>query len=425
MPKPLYDAIKKYSNNAVARFCMPGHSGQRGEDGIYSAAVFDWTEVDGLDNLLYSEGVIADSEKSIAEKYGYSYALMLTNGCTCAMQIAMAFAKQRGGVALAYGGMHKSFYSAARIMNVEIRECCDLTEAKKIAEQNDVGCIFVTTPDYFGKLTALGDVKQFAERIGAALIVDEAHSAHFPYSKLLPDNASAYADLAFASMHKTLPVYGGGAILFVNEKSNYEICRRLRADIHSTSPNYLVMASMDYANDWFSARGEQEYAKVKSAIEQFATLNKIGEIVSNDDFTRLVLKIQGADCNLASLQLAERGIYAEMAYQDKLVFIVTPLNCDKLALLAGALKDIRYERTTEEIQQGDMRMERSNKSGKIVYVKIEDCLGKVSARDIGIYPPGVPAIKKGDVINQNALNFLKKYSSRLFGLASGKVAVIE
>ncbi len=226
-------------------------------------------------------------------------------------------------------------------------------------------------------------------------------------------------------MHKTLPVYGGGAILFVNEKSNYEICRRLRADIHSTSPNYLAMASMDYANDWFSARGEQEYAKVKSAIEQFATLNKIGEIVSNDDFTRLVLKIQGADCNLASLQLAERGIYAEMAYQDKLVFIVTPLNCDKLALLARALKDIRYERTTEEIQQGDMRMERSNKSGKIVYVKIEDCLGKVSARDIGIYPPGVPAIKKGDVINQNALNFLKKYSSRLFGLASGKVAVIE
>ena len=424
MSRSLYDKIKEYNTAVKARFCMPAHSGQVYLDDLYSSAVFDWTEVQGLDNLLYSEDVIADCEKRLARRYGYDDALMLTSGSTCGMQIAMAVAKSRQGVALAIGDMHKSFYSSARIMDVKLRCCKDLKEADSVLANDKVACVFVTSPNYFGKTLQLKEIKDFALKAGALLVVDEAHSAHFPYSTQLPDNASKYADIALASMHKTLPVYGGGAILLTNGEDTYQQCRILRADIHTTSPSYLVMASMDFADDYMAERGEEEYAKVKLAIDKFKINLKVGKVVDTDDFTRLVIKIDGVDCAQVSDRLAERGIFAEMAYGDLLVLIVTPFNYDMLDLLAKELGSIPLEKLESDIDV-DLGMQNVERRGDVILVAPDDALGKVCAVDIGIYPPGVPVIKKGDVINQKAIEFLKKYSSRLFGLASGMLAVIK
>ena len=424
MSKELYDKIKEYSQSVKARFCMPSHSGQAGLDGLYTSAPFDWTEVQGLDNLLYSEGVIAECERKLASRYGYQNALMLTSGATTGMHIAMALAKSRDGVALAIGDMHKSFYSAARIFGVKILCCKDLQEGEELSRQEKISCLFVTSPNYFGKVVSLKEIKDFASKAGASLIVDEAHSAHFPYSSLLPENASKYADIALVSMHKTLPVYGGGAMLLTNGKEVYQECRLLRADIHSTSPNYLVMASMDFADDYMTSHGEEEYAKVKNAIDKFKKELKAGRIVITDDFSRLVVKIDGVDCNKVSDNLAKQGIFAEMAYGDLLVFIVTPFNCDKLPLLADTLNDMPCEKLESDIDV-ELGLQNAEKRGEVVLVNVEDALGKVCAVEVGIYPPGVPVIKKGDLINQKAIEFIKKYSSRLFGLASGCIAVIK
>ncbi|MDE5655159.1 MAG: aminotransferase class I/II-fold pyridoxal phosphate-dependent enzyme [Clostridia bacterium] len=424
MSRELYDKIKEYNDNVKARFCMPSHNGQASLGGLYSSAQFDWTEVQGLDNLLHSEDVIALCEKKLARRYGYQNALMLTSGSTCGMQIAMALAKLRNGVAIAIGDMHKSFYSSSRILGTKIRCCKDIADAQKLSGQERISCIFVTSPNYFGKAFSLKEIKEFALRAGALLIVDEAHSAHFPYSSLLPDNASKFADISLVSMHKALPVYGGGAILLTNGEEVYQECRLLRADIHSTSPNYLVMASMDFADDYMKNHGEEEYAKVKRQIEEFKRELKVGKVVDTDDFTRLVVKIDGADCNKASDRLVTQGIFAEMAYGDLLVFIVTPFNCDKLNLLADALGKIPLEKLESEIEV-DFGMLNEPKDGELILVNVEDALDKTCAVEVGIYPPGVPIIKKGDVINQKAVDFIKKYSSRLFGLASGRIAVLK
>ncbi len=424
MSRELYDKIKEYNYTVKARFCMPSHNGQASLDDLYSSAQFDWTEAQGLDNLLQSEDVIARCEKKLASSYGYQDALMLTSGSTCGMQIAMALAKSRQGVALAIGDMHKSFYSSSRIFDVKICCCKDLTEAVKVSSQEKISGVFVTSPNYFGKVFSLKEFKEFAVSVGALLVVDEAHSAHFPYSSLLPDNASRYADIALVSMHKTLPVYGGGAILLTNGKELYQECRLLRADIHSTSPNYLVMASMDFADDYMQSHGEEEYAKVKSKIDKFKRELIAGEVVDTDDFTRLVVKIEGVDCSKVSDKLAIQGIFAEMAYGDLLVFIVTPFNCGKLALLADALNNIQLEKSKGDIDV-DLGMQNVALRGEVTLVEVEEALGKVCAVEVGVYPPGVPIVKKGDVINQNAVDFIKKYSSRLFGLASGRIAVIK
>ncbi len=55
MPRPLYDKIAERNASLKARFCMPGHCGENDVDGLYASAQYDWTEVEGLDNLLQSE----------------------------------------------------------------------------------------------------------------------------------------------------------------------------------------------------------------------------------------------------------------------------------------------------------------------------------------------------------------------------------
>ena len=420
MARPLYDKISEYRTLTRARFCMPGHGGEE-RGGLYACASYDWTEVKGLDNLLESEEVIAQSERLLAKDYGYDYALMLTCGATSGMQIALNAVKDREGRIIAVGDMHKSFWSACTLFGVKAQavDCvqnADLTSG-------GVKAFFVTSPDYFGNTKDLKLLSEKAREVGALLIVDEAHAAHYPYSQLLPDNASKYADIAIEGMHKTLPIYGGGALLCVNGNSLYEKCRQCRALIHSTSPDYLVMASIDFAADEMRREGQNLYRRVKQATDEFARSLKKGKVVKTDDFSRVVIEFKGKDCYALSDALTERGIFVEAAYGDRLILIVTPYNCDKLQVLSDELDKI-------ELQDGENPVLPVLKSCDVTgreseLIRIDQAEERISACEIGLYPPGVPAIKRGDLIDTSAMAFIKKYRNRLFGLASGRIAVIK
>lgn len=420
MARPLYDKITECCSHTRARFCMPGHGGEGGT-GLYACAPFDWTEVKGLDNLLESEDVILQSEKLLAKDYGYEHALMLTCGVTCAMHIALNLAKDRGGRVIAAGDMHKSFWSACALYGIEA-EIADGDESID-ATKGKISAVFVTSPDYFGKTKDIKTLRKVADEANALLVVDEAHGAHFPYSELLPDNAGKYADIAMAGMHKTLPVYGGGALMLVNTKTLYEKARIYRAMIHSTSPNYLVMASMDYAGDMMRSDGEKLYAKVKTAVDEFSANLKNGKVLESDDFTRVVIEFEGKDCYKLSDELAREGFYVEAAYGDRLVLIVTPFNCDKLKALSKALESI--ETVDGETPVLPVLKHKDVARCEIELKDVDDASGRISAGDIGLYPPGVPVIKRGDLIDESAVAFIKKYRNRLFGLASGRIAVVK
>ncbi len=425
--RPLYDKIRQINSDLKARFCMPGHSGEGMSENMYSTACLDWTEVDGLDDLLQSGGVILDSEKLIADSMGCEYALMLTQGSTCGMQIAVASAKERGETLAAVGEMHRSFWSACRLFGMQVICFADARElADTELRDKKIGGVFVTSPDYFGRTKDLGALKKISEEIGALFVVDGAHSAHFCYSSLLPDNSCKIADISLISMHKTLPVYGGGALVCVNGDETYAVCRKYRADIHSTSPNYLTMASMDRADGYMRKNGERLYADLKKDVDAFISVNKIGRAIERDDFSRLTLKIEGKDAYSAMKDLARRGVYAEAAYGDMLVFIVTPFNGDKLEALANELKKTELTDIDDDFERmANLKLKRSDASGCAESVEISDAAGRVSAGEIGVYPPGVPFVKKGDVIDEKTVSFLKKYRNRLFGLASGRVNVIK
>ena len=115
-----------------------------------------------------------------------------------------------------------------------------------------------------------------------------------------------------------------------------------------------------------------------------------------------------------------------MSWEDKVVFIVTPFNCDKLEILSKELAEINISSLNSQIKS-DKEFIYTNvrQDENTEFVEIDDALGRISAEDVGAYPPGIPVLFKGDVIDENKLNYLKKYRNRLFGLAQGRVAVIK
>ena len=390
---PLFDAVKGYKK-VKARFHMPSHGGRRiGQSAeLYASAPFDVTELSFSDNLSSPNGVIAEAERLAAAAYGAEHTLFFAGGATDAVQTALYALKDKKIVFL--GQMHKSFHSAVRLFGLRAEEC---TSVDSIPSDAEVVC--VTSPDYYGRTADLSAIAAACKERGAVLVADEAHGAHFAFSSLLPESAVRYADLVIHGGHKTLPVYTGGAMLQVKD-AFYEAARSARAEVISTSPSYLVLASMDFARDYMQKNGEALYAELKGKIERIKARYPEVKVMPADDFTRIVIKREGGGCALASA-LEKAGVFAEASDADRVVLIITPFNA-------------RYLKKAFSVA--------SRCTGKNAkYPDISDLIGKVCAQDVGVYPPGVPLVKKGEIFTKEKVEILQANLDRLFGTVDGKI----
>lgn len=424
---PLYDAVCAHASRSKVRLHMPAHAGVGDGSDLYASARYDLTELEDTDNLLQGQDVILRAEEEFARVYGVKRALMLTGGGTVGMQIALGTVGMTCKEVAVVGGMHKSFWNACALLGLRVTLCATPAEVKAAAARNPaIKAVVVTSPDYYGVCADMAELRSIADACGATLIADAAHGAHFAFSSRLPVGAERYADLTVTSMHKTLPVYGGGALLLIGNgpyAPREEDALYWRQMMHSTSPNYLVMASMDYARALTEASGEAAYART---IEEIARPRKWGgmRVVPSDDPTRLVLCREQADCTALASMLHRSGIDVEMAYGDRLVCIVTPYSVDGLDLLNAQLNrmdipqavSVRYPHDGGSFVSG---------SGKVTFCPLSEAEGKISAAEIGVYPPGVPVVHIGQTIEKRTLEFLIGSNSCLFGLVNGKVAVLQ
>ena len=387
---PLYDAVRKY-RKCKARFHMPSHGG-RGRD-LYASAAYDITELSFSDDLKSPTGVILAAERLAAEAYGAERTLFFAGGATDAVQTALWSLKGKRFAFL--GDMHVSFYSAARLFSLEYVRAKELSELEN--ESFDVLCF--TSPNYYGETKDVAAIAAFAAKKGAKLLADEAHGAHFPFSSGLPDSAVRYADYVVHGMHKTLPVYTGGALLHVRAEV-YEEVKAARATVIGTSPSYLVMSSMDYARDVFQRKGEALYEKVLNTVERVKRRYPTVDVLPNEDKTRVVVLRKGGGKALAA-HLEKHGVFAEASDADRVTFIVTPYN-------------VRYLKKAFRLAAA---FHGENAKG----AEMDDLIGKTSANDVGIYPPGVPVVLAGETFTKESVDLLMENSDRLFGTVNGKI----
>ena len=109
---------------------------------------------------------------------------------------------------------------------------------------------------------------------GMALLVDEAHGAHFASIRIFPaPSIQNGADLCVQSLHKTLPALTQTALLHGrNSGLNLQNqAQKLSSMIQTTSPSYIFMASIDAARALMEKEGRELYQKLWDNVRRFET----------------------------------------------------------------------------------------------------------------------------------------------------------
>ena len=137
----------------------------------------------------------------------------------------------------------------------------------------DAEAVMITSPTYDGIVSDIEKIAQIAHEHGVPLIVDEAHGAHFCFSEYFPVSAAALgADVVIQSVHKTLPAMTQTALLHLcSSRVSRETIGRFMGIYQSSSPSYVLMASIDACVDRLCREGDKMFAVFTDALENART----------------------------------------------------------------------------------------------------------------------------------------------------------
>lgn len=442
----LYDKLKKYSKSGVYPFHMPGH--KRNPmlcDGTMPYEI-DLTEIDGFDNLHNAEGCILEVQNLAERLYNVKKAFLLVNGATGGILSAVRAMTNRGDKVLVARNSHKSVYNALEICGLEPEYIvpavddefginCSITPLqveKAIVENPNTKLLIITSPTYEGAVSDIKEISRIAHLHNVSVLVDEAHGAHFPFSDSFPVEAiQCGADVAVASLHKTLPSLTQTALLLT---SNEELINPLAENIaifETSSPSYVFMSSIEKCLEFCeNASAFDEYIKrLNSFNEKCKNLKKIKVLCyGNDevknhrffnfDISKITVSVRGLDINgtqLAEILRNDFKIEPEMVCSDYVLLISTVCDTDEgFARLINALQIIDSKCSVKELNACRYSItipkiavkpcECSGKDGE--FCLLEHSIDKISLEYVWAYPPGIPIIAKGEIITQDMANII-------------------
>lgn len=383
--------IEEYIEKKPLRFHMPSHFGLSNNKYLKEVFKIDITELSFSDNTQIRKGIIKNLEKQLSKIYLSFDSLISTSGATQSIFIALHAISKRVDKIYYIGNPHKSFFSGCELFNIKNQEFIDYNE--------NVKCVFLTSPDYFGNLEK--NIKYFEKLFDEKkiyLIIDESHGAHFPFINIFQK-----ATFKIDSMHKTLPVFTSTACLNIYDKDLIKDSVISRNLINTTSPSY----SFYYAVSEFIEEYRYKYKTIYKSIKKTRDLyfknykNNYLKVVETDDFCKLVLKAK-------SLNLAKE---IEKYLEDNNIFIEARI--DKFLILIIGKNNI--------CNLNELRKKIDNFNGynvKSVKIKenIRNLIGKIAEQNIGIYPPGQVIIKKGEIIKEEDIEILVKEPDKIYGL---------
>ncbi len=419
---PLYDALVARAGRETARFHMPGHKGRGVTPALGDLARLDFTELPDTGNLYEGGDVIEAAEALWADAWGMPACQFLTCGSTQGLHAALLLCARRGKKILVDRCCHRSVYNALGLFDLAPAYLLRAQDAPvepealeaALAAEEDIKTVCITSPTYYGVLSDVTALAEICHRRGAALVVDAAHGCHLPF---LGRNPFEGADLVVTSAHKTLPVYGQGALLFAGRDTFSAVDLRWAASVCGTSsPSYLVMASLDWARAWMEGPGREGYLRAAEVCgclrRDFGSMN--GETL---DPTRLTLTTDPPGAGfIAQAELEALGVACEMADRDHVVFILTGADApEDWERLEGALKQTgRFapggERVAMPMPPEPQVVLSPAKAlvGRRRRQVLAQSEGFVAAQQVAPYPPGVPVIAPGEAITKKGLAYLTK-----------------
>ena len=429
MSTPICDFVRRYRNSDAVRLHMPGHKGKP----LLGFEPWDITEIDGADELFTADGIIAESEAQAGALFG-AHTVYSTGGSTLCIQTMLhltalyAASKGKRPHILAARNAHKAFVNAAILLDIDVRwlypetdsgyVSCPVTAqqvTQALAEQPSITAVYLTSPDYLGNMQDIQGIAEVCHRANVLLLVDNAHGA---YLKFLPQPRHPMdlgADMCCDSAHKTLGVITGGAYLHISRTAPALLARQAKASMAlfgSSSPSYLILQSLDAANDRMEAfsRKLAEFLPVVDGLK--ARLAAHGYGLAGEEPLKLTLcpKSFGYTGTEIAGILERHGMYPEFYDPDHVVLMLTPYNdTDELNRLEAVLCGLPQRVPVAAVPPSAPRpvpvlAPRQAILSESETLPIAQCLNRVSAAAAISCPPAIPLAVCGERIDRQVLD---------------------
>lgn len=445
--RPIVQALKKFVASEPLSLHVPGH-----KNGLLShlptdikrALIYDVTELTGLDDFHHPEEAILEAEQLLAKTYGANRSFFLVNGSTVG-NLAMIYATcKQGDTVLVQRNAHKSVFHALELVGVKpvyiapkwheqskTAGCIELATLKEaVARYPHAKAAIFTYPTYYG-VTAQ-DLKQQIVICHAAnipVLVDEAHGAHLTVTEQLPASAlDLGADVVVHSAHKTLPAMTMASFMHVKSQlvSEERVNHFLRM-LQSSSPSYLLLASLDDARGYVANYTESDFVylmdKRKQFIESLTASTQL-QVIEVDDCLKLLVRAPGYTGFELKDALEKMQVYVELADAQQVLLILPLLKhgdsypfADLRIRMKEAMIHLKDQPSQELEQCANFEMtpittpeysfaevESANKEW-IPYMR---AIGRVAASTITPYPPGIPLFVPGEKITVAKLSQLEE-----------------
>ena len=367
----LIDKLMNYEKEGIYPFHMPGH--KRNIDVCFNPYKYDITEITGFDDLHKAEDVLLRLTERISKMYSADKSYILNNGSTSGIMTAISAIAGYNDTVLVARNCHKSVYNTLILRginpeyiypqvdkNTGINLAINASDVEKALELNNkIKAVIITSPTYEGIVSDIEEISKVVHKRNIPLIVDCAHGAHFGFSDFFPENPVRLgADMVIMSLHKTLPAFTQTAVMCV--KSGFVDIDEIDRYYHiylSSSPSYILMASVEYCMDYL-----------------------------NDD---IFLK-----------------------YKNKLISFYEKCKLEKLHFYPtedmGKIVISTWEFTVPERAGTGIRLYEAVSSVKRK-IKYNDAEGKISGDFIFAYPPGIPVITPGEIFNKKIIECIDRY----------------
>ncbi|CAL5211609.1 unnamed protein product [Lathyrus oleraceus] len=463
---PLVSALKASAEKNAASFHFPGHNRGHAAPASLTQIIgirpfaYDIPSIPELDNLSYPQGPILEAQKEAAKLFGASQTWFLVGGTTCGIQAAVMATCSPGEFLILPRNCHLSATSAMVLSGAvpkyivpDYKNDWDIAggvtplqvlnaiqelelEGKKAA------AVFITSPTYHGICSNLSDISDLCHSRKIPLIVDEAHGAHLGFHSELPRSALQQgADLIVQSTHKVLCSLTQSSMLHVSgdivDKETISMCLQT---LQSTSPSYLLLASLDAARAQLSESPDVIFNEsIELANEAKSLLKRIPgiSVLEHSHFPNfpakdpLWLTVGFWELGLSGYEADEIlyrdfGIVCELIGNKSITYALNLGTCrDHVQRLLSGIKHLAG--TCSSIQQPKDReltdhapfddiirkmIPRDAFFARKRKVMVKESIDKVSGELICPYPPGIPVLIPGEVITQRAVDYLLNVKSK-------------
>ncbi|OLP19020.1 arginine decarboxylase [Leptolyngbya sp. 'hensonii'] len=479
---PLLSALLQRAALDRAPFYTPGHKQGQGLAPSLLAALgsapgrLDLPELPGLDNLAAPDGVIREAQDLAAATFGADHTWFLVNGSTAGV-IAMILATcSPGDRILLPRNVHQSAIAGLILSGAvpvfvqpdydpQQDLLCSLSPARvatALEQSPQIRAVLLVSPTYHGICGNVAAIAQIAHAHEIPLLVDEAHGPHFAFHPELPTPAlAAGADLVVQSTHKVLSALTQAAMLHLRGQriDPDRISRTLRL-VQTTSPSYLLLASLDTARQQMALQGQEWMAHTLAladrARQQISTIPGLTVLGSDQvgshpgfhalDRTRLTVTVAGLGLTgFAADEILDRdlGVTAEFPSYRHLTFIIslgnTEPDIDRLVQgLRTLAEQFPIQPPTSNLQNWDQSTLSFDLSTPVLsprhayfapteIVPVAQAIDRISAELICPYPPGIPLLLPGEPIRLEviaALRAIQAAGGQITGCADSTLATL-